>query len=438
MKLKKGVLVIGGGAAGMAAALKLASNGYSVTIYERRASLGGRLSNEEDRARPSILWGWYATTRSLFTSIGRIGELKQAHSASLTFLLPDGRRVRVPRPFLPGALRMLSGLGRFRGLPIGDRWRLLNGLERSWEEGQLLAPDLDGRPVTDWLTEMGQSEQAIQQVWTPLCRFLIGEEARLTSAAAFLDALRRCWLSARKSSAIRIPRHDLHRLLIEPARVQLDRLGVRIEHDTVEQLRCDAQRLTAAHLARGGAVSADWYIAAVPARSLTPLLPERAVTRFSYFQQLAQLRDTPAITVSLRPDRLALGPEVTLLPERPFHWAVIRPGLAAEPARVSLTSVGQSELLGEDDEKLRRLATHELSRALGRQLPVEITSWAISRQTEAFLSLRPGSAALRPLPQSPFSNFLLAGDWTDTGLPPSLESAILSGERCADAIMAKS
>ncbi len=60
----------------------------------------------------------------------------------------------------------------------------------------------------------------------------------------------------------------------------------------------------------------------------------------------------------------------------------------------------------------------------------------IVREPQAFLSLRPGTASLRPLPQSPFPNLFLAGDWTDTGLPATLESAILSGDRCAEAIVA--
>jgi uncharacterized protein with NAD-binding domain and iron-sulfur cluster len=433
--MRKRVLIIGAGAAGLSAAVRLAANGYSVTICERSASLGGRLSYEAEGDRASVLWGWYVATESMLRRSGMPAELTQEHSAPLTFLFPDGRHVRVPRPMLPGPLRLFSGLGRFTGLPLSDRWRLLNRLEQRWEQETLVPPDLDGRSAMDWLVEMGQSEKASRQVWTPLSRFLIGQEPGSASAATFLAALRRCWLTARRASALRIPRRDLHSLLVEPARETLGRLGVRIQHDAIEQLRCDAHRVTAAHTAGGLSISVDWYIAAVPSRSLTPLLPERAVTRFSYFQQLAQLRDTPALTVSLTPHRLDLKPEVKLLSARPFHWIVTRPELDKEPARISLIAVGVHELLEEDDDTLRRLAIDELSRAV--RVPIEVRSWAINRQHEAFLSLRPGTAALRPLTQSPFSNFLLAGDWTDTGLPPNVESAILSGERCADAIMAK-
>jgi uncharacterized protein with NAD-binding domain and iron-sulfur cluster len=433
MSSKRKVIVIGGGAAGLAAALKLAANDYTVTIVEKSGRLGGRLSLDAD-PHPQLLWGWYASTKALLLRLDTINQLSSAPAAVLTLLFTDGRLARVPRPLLPRALRLVSGLARFSGLPTADRWRFLNRLEQRWERGELAPPDLDSRTAADWLGEMGQSQQAIEEAWTPLCRFLIGERPTLASAASFMDMLRR-WLSSRESSAIRIVQPDLHALLVQPATEHLRQLGVAIRQEAVEQLRCDAQRVIGATLRGGEELTADWYIATISATSLRPLLPERAVTRFSYFQQLAQLSMTPVVTVSLTLAGSYRRPEIRMLTGRPFHWMVLEPERHTQRTRVSLRVVGEASLLGEPDEKLRQLAGDDVTRAVGSRS--DGAGGTVYRDVEGFLSLRPGTAALRPLAQSPFSNFLLAGDWTDTGLPPNLESAVLSGERCAAAIMTK-
>jgi uncharacterized protein with NAD-binding domain and iron-sulfur cluster len=340
-----------------------------------------------------------------------------------------------------------------------DRWRLLNEIERRWEHGEVLPVDLDTRTARDWLLGMGQSEEALRIVWTPLIRFLIGQDPAVTSAAAFSDVVRRCFFSGWKNSRLSMPGTNARTWFVEPACQKLKQLGGTVRYDSrVEHLRCDAQRVTTAYLIGGETLSADWYVAAVPARSLTPLLPERAVTRFSYFQQLGQLHETPALIVQCQLDQSILGksgedgskwasararepfstPQVRLLSEGRFHWALIRP-TATRGLRIALVATQASDLLGRDDAELTTLAATELAGTMAdpRLETHRMNECLISRQPGAFLSLRPGTAALRPLQQSPFSNLLLAGDWTDTGMIPGLESAILSGERCADAIMAK-
>jgi uncharacterized protein with NAD-binding domain and iron-sulfur cluster len=436
--MKRRVLVIGGGPAGLSAALSLCRNGYAVTILEARRELGGRLvcaPNDE----MSIQWGWHRATRAALQHLGTLATFAQLPPGQFSCLLPGQRPTKLHPSWLPGPLGLIFGLGGFMALPWMDRWRLLSEIERRWEHGAVLSTDLDTRTAWDWLLEMGQSEQALRTVWTPLTRFLIGQDAAITSASAFIDTVRRCFFSGRKGSRLSMSAANARTWFVEPARRELKRLGATLRCDSpVEQLRCDAQRLTTAYLLRGEALSADWYVAAVPARSLTALLPERAVTRFSYFQQLGQLQETPALIVQCQLDYRTIAPQVRLLSEGPFHWMLIRP-TAREDTQVALVATQASELLRRDDAELQRLAIAELPLAVAALgVPIhQAKEWLISRKPDAFLSLRPGTAVLRPLQQSPFSNFLLAGDWTDTGLTPSLESAILSGERCAEAIMAK-
>jgi uncharacterized protein with NAD-binding domain and iron-sulfur cluster len=436
---KKRVVVIGGGPAGLTVALRLSANGYTVTLLERRAEVGGRLLTDSQETIPPVIWGWHSATRSLLQTLGAHDRLHS--SSTLRILLPDGRGRRVYRPWLPGLVRVFTTVASFTGLPLADRWRLLNRLEKRWEHAEDTDSDvatlLDGRTAAAWLTDMGQSEAAIRQAWDPISRFLVGEQTDVISAAAFTSALWQC-VSSRSHGRIALLHRSIRLSLLDPLLERLRRADVAIQPETsAEQIRCDAQRVTAIQLANGQTLSADWFVSAVPFRQLAPLLPERAVTRFSYFQQLGQLCDAPTLVLHLWVPQGSLLPRVILLSERPFHWMVIRPDPAGSHTQVTCVVTGRSPVLELDDARLRDLACAEVVRAVPQLSGVTPSRFTIVRDSGAMLLVQPGTAALRPLQQSPFLNFMVAGDWTDTGIPPSLESAIRSGERCADAIMAK-
>ena len=431
-------MIIGGGTAGLTVALNLSRHGYAVTVLEAGSELGGRvLSAPTDTM--SILWGWQRATRTLLESIGRPLASPQYRHVALSLVRPNQQRRRLRQPWLPGALGLLSGLGGLMALSWKDRWRLLNHIERRWEHGELLPADLETRTASDWLMDMGQSEPAVQRVWSPLIRFLLGQDASRTSAAAFTGAVRRSFLSTWRGARLWMPEEHVRDWFLGGMRQELERLGVIIQYNAVvEHLRCDAHKVTSVHLTGGEKQSADWYVAAVPPRVLTGVLPERAVTRFSYFQQLGQLQLSPVLIAQFLVPSPAISPEVRIFSHGPFHWALLR---SASPTclQVAMVATDTSELFGLDDTAVAAQARTELFGAIGDLVGqrAQPGTCQLVRQPNGFLSMRPGTAALRPLQQSPFSNFLVAGDWTDTGLSPSVESAVVSGERCAEAIMAK-
>lgn len=442
--MKRDVLIIGGGPAGLAAAIRLSERSYGVTLLEQRSELGGRLiqadSGAGHDALPLVLMGYQQATLSFLKTLGTANLVQSGRHLRLEFLLPDRRIVRLPRPFAPAPAHAILGFLAFRGLPFSDRFRFLNWLERTWEGDLPLPADLESRTADEWLISSSQSGVARAQAWGPLTRFLIGEEPARVSAAMLIATLSRCFLVARHNSSLAIPSSGIHDLLVEPAQEKLKRAGARIVLEaTVEQIRFNSHCITGVRLRTGECLTADWYLAALPHRQLTPLLPERALTRFAYFQQLTRLCDIPALAIHLRLERPIPAPKVLLLAGRPFHWLVSRTGGIAETRlrTVSLVATGQSGLHGRPDQELLELALHEIADIFPSPVKTRAEEYRIVRAPQAFLSVGPGTNTLRPLQQSPFPNLLLAGDWTDTGLPPTLESAILSGNLCADAIADK-
>ncbi len=442
--MKRTVLIIGGGPAGITAALRLSEHGYVVTLLEQRFELGGRLissseSAESTDAIPPVVLGCHKATLSLLETLGTARQVRFSNRLRFEFLLSGGRLVPLRRPWLPGPLHAMLGLATFPGLPLRDRWRVLAFLERTWEGDPELPLDLGSRTANDWLTEFGQSKEARSHLWSPLARFLLGDDLTVVSAATFARMLSHCFLSARHHTGLAIPIGGIRSLLLTPASERLTQSGATIRLGiSVNQIRFDAHRVTGIQLQSGSPLVADWYVAALPHRRLCSLLPESALTNYSYFEQLTRLTDSPAVTVHLWMGSTRPAPRLVLLAGRTYHWMVSR--AFGESGRqgtiVSLVATGLSGWLDRPDQDLLKSALDDAGDCLPTAVGAKVADSRIVREPQAFLSLRPGTASLRPLPQSPFPNLFLAGDWTDTGLPATLESAILSGDRCAEAIVA--
>jgi squalene-associated FAD-dependent desaturase len=437
------VLIIGGGAAGLAAATRLAAKNYTVTLLEQRDRLGGRLlagGSGADRldALPPVLMGHHRATLALLNELGTADRASLSNDLRLEFLLPGGRLVSLMQPWLPAPFQTIAGLLLFEGLPFADRWRLLDVIERSWEGDPALPPNLDQRSAEDWLAERGQSERARADVWAPLARFLLGDDPATVSAAALISTVTRCFLSARRHARLAVPEESLQTLLLQPLADRLARSGGTIRYQTAAVLiQVEGERVTGLRLRDGTTLTADHYLLAVPHERVTALLPERVLTHFAYFQQLTRLSDSPALAVHLRIDQALQAPRVVLFARRTFHWLAGRPSPDRSGTIVSVVATGRPELAVRTDQELTELALRELVYAYPGTDAGKLLASRVVREPRAFLTLSPGARVLRPLPQSPFHNLYMGGDWTDTGLPATLESAIVSGTNCANLIAAR-
>lgn len=436
--MKPTALVVGNTLAGLTTALRLGQRGYAVTLIEhaepRDRSFPGHTSGEN--ALPLVLMGCHTATLSLLETLGRSNRLSSDERIAFELLRSNHRLVRLRRPPLPAPLDALAGLAIFAGMPVRDRWRFLMWVERTWEQDPALPIDLDSHTAEAWLRGIGQSELARAHVWTALSRFLLGDDVKTVSAAALLTMLMRCFLGGRRHSQLAIPLLSVDQLLYQPMREVLSRMGVSFNTGGADRVIFKTQGVTGIQMKGGDTLTADWYIVALPHRHVTPLLPERVLTRFSYFQHIEALVDTPAVAVHLRIDQPIHSPRVLLLAGRTFHWMCLKPAADLKQTHLSCVMTGQYEL-DRSDEDLLRCAGEDLQSALPAFSNAPRISHHIVRSPHACLSMRPGMTAHRPLPQSPFPNLFLAGEWTDTGLPSNVESAVVSGNYCAHAIMDK-
>ncbi len=426
------VLVLGAGLTGLAVAHFLNRQGYRVTLLDHPDWQDSYGMNPTDAA--PVLFGRHQATWHLLRSIERTIPPQPDRTVPLEFLLPTGRIAAYQSTHLPGALQWMTSLFSFHGLSWHDRWTLFSHLEQIWEQAESLPADLDNRLANEWLTSIGQSQEARQSIWNPLILWLTGNELECLSAAVFVRQLSTLLLGRTMDARLTFLHGFVADRFLGPLREAVQRQHAQIlTSSQTPELRFGPDGVTGVRLHDGSVLQAQWYVAALSHRTLLPLLPERLLTRYAYFAQISELETLPQTTVQFARRSTTASPRLLLLADRPFHYLTVGPYGAAE-IRYRLSAIGDPALMELDDDQLTSLGRTELGRLAPEIRQEDIHSVEINRLSQAALSLKPGAALLRPIQQSPVDNLLLAGAWTDTGWPANIESAIVSAQRCAEII----
>ena len=380
---------------------------------------------------PSSILGCHHATWALLRSLGILCTPSLFAESTLEFLLPDGRLARYPKTRFPTPLQQLLTIGRFAGLSRAERWKLLSWLEQLWEGSLDLAPDLEHRTARHWLESLEYSRTSLQFVWSPLGEWLAGNDLGHLSADAFIMALKPFFLSGASNSRIWVPRQPWDRLLVEPITTLLSKHGATLTAQAAAvRFEFQDDRMSGVRLRDGNILHADWYVSAVAPSKLTPLLPERWLTRYAFFQHIVDLDKLSCTVIQARTGKRLPTPRHILTGAGPFPWVACMPsdrngGLLARLA------VPQGRIVNDSEQDVSVLfrSLHLLN---GDD---HLTGFSQQESPTPLLSLSPGTKVRRPIQQSPIANLVIAGAWTDTGWPVNLESAIVSGERCAAIIL---
>jgi len=440
------VVIVGGGFAGMAAAVRLAERGTPALLLEQRARLGGRAYSLRDPGSADVLdngqhvlTGACVEALALFRALGSDGLLRVQRGLRIDYLDAAGAGFTLRCPPLPSPLHLLAGLLGLTALPLRDRIAALR--VGAALRGAALDPGLDDVTVEAWLDRLGQPESVRRALWRPLALAILNEATEQASALPLARTLAESFLGSRDRSVMILPGSGLsclYEAALPPflaARGGSMRCGaraVRIETDGGAP-----ERVVVVSLADGTRLAASRVIAAVPHRALPPLLPAPLAAR-EPFRSLARLGGAPIVSVHLWLDR-----EVTALPfvallGTEVQWAFNRRALADDVSGHLVTLVHSAAYAAADRpaEELAAAALADLRRVLPEARAARLLRSRVIKERHATFSPRPGTDRLRPGPRTTVAGLFLAGDWTATGLPSTIEGAVRSGNRAADALLA--
>ena len=441
MESSKHVIIIGGGLAGLSAAVRLAESGFRITLLERRPYLGGRASSypvspssEElvDNCQHVLL----KSCTNLIDFYRRIDSYRNiTFFDRIPFLDERARLSFLKGSILPAPLHMLPSFLRFKPLEWKDRFRVMYALSGMLRERQNLQ-NLDGISMLDWLQKHKQTDRTIEAFWRVVLVSALNEDIEVVSARygiqAFLDGV----LKQKKAFHVGIPSVPLSRLYTEPS---LKFLG---ERNAGIRLRCQVKSIEVhdslvqrIELKEGAPLAADYYVSSVPPDVLLRLLPESVVNSMEVFGNLRQLQSSPITAVYLWLDRKVTDLEYAALPGRQLQWMFNKSPDRNGASQLGLVVSASRKLLPLGRSEILEQAVRELKEIFPAARQAEVVRGVVIKEPFATFSCRTGSDALRPDQQTPIRNLFVAGDWTRTGWPPTMEGAVRSGYRCAELIL---
>lgn len=431
------VIVVGAGFAGLSAAVRLARRGARVLVVEERRRLGGRASAFADPETGEVvdngqhaLFGCYHETFAFLREIGTEGDVRLEERLDLEIVDRRGQRSRLSSASLPPPLHLVGGLLRWPALGWSDKIAALRaglalrGLSHRDRAGR------DQQTVNEWLRAHGQTPRLSEVLWEPLAVAALNQSPDVAAAGPFVEVLARMFNGSRRDAAIGLPMKPLDQLYAEPARRWLEDAGhqlrigaparLLVEGPRAVGVEIDGERTVAGHVVS----SVPWFAFPAFAASV-PALADLSVSA-------GAMRASPIVTVNLWLDRPVTDAPFVGLPGRTFQWVFDKGRLFGEAwAHLSLTSSGAEDIVGWTNDALVALALRELAEALPAAASASVRRSTAVRERRATFSLAPGEPP-RPGVDTPVEGLFLAGDWTDTGLPATIEGAVVSGHRAAE------
>jgi squalene-associated FAD-dependent desaturase len=437
--LQKSVTVVGAGIAGMSAACALADAGFRVQLVDRRGYLGGRASSYLHPGVGEVIDNCqhvlFGCCTNLIGFYRRIGSSDRIHwTSKMTMIEPGGRQSQLKSSQLPAPLHGLPSFLAAHAFSLQDKL----SLARAFQALLRPVPSDSTENLGAWLQRHGQSRGALERFWQLVIASALNASIESIAMPYAAKVIRELFMNSAEAGSMGMSTVPLSKLY-DPAIAYLaDHGGCTLLQTFVEGAAWDKEHEQWIIRTRKGELTSDYLVVALPFEGMQQLLPNMPATDNTpkLADQILRHQHSPICSVHLWFDREITELEHAVLLNRNIHWLYNQSRLQHRQGvhYVELVISASKSFAELKREETIALALHELAEFFPRVKDSQLQKAALVKEVHATFCVTPGIDAARPAAQSPWPNCFLAGDWTATGWPSTMESAARSGHLAAEAL----
>jgi len=442
------IVIIGGGIAGLAAAVRLAEHEVPVTLVETSKKLGGRAASFTDPTTGDTLDNCQHVLMRCCTNLvdlyQRLGvEDHIDWRRTLYFADRQGHLDTLTADDLPAPLHMLRPMLAFNTLTFGDKIAVMRGMLGLLQVSRTARHRHDSETFADWLAHHRQPRKAIDRFWAPVVTSACNETPERVAASYAIQVFQEGFLYDTHNYEMGVPTVPLTELYA-PAQQRIEQAGGHVMLGaSADQLLYDESdnRVTYLRLSDHQEVTGRAFISALPPDRLARILPEGIAKHDTRLGSLDQFTFSPIVGIHLflrtKDNTPIMDQPHMVLMDGQVQW-VFNKGVNDGVQHLHAVISAAHDLVEQDADAITSTAVSELREALPEARGAELTHSRVIKEKHATFSAQPGVSAIRPScePAGGVSNLYLAGDWVDTGWPATMESAVRSGYAAAAAVLA--
>jgi squalene-associated FAD-dependent desaturase len=452
------VVIVGGGLAGLAAACDLSDQGVKVTLLERRPYLGGKVYSFMDDDVGPVDNGQHIFLRCCTAYIAflkRLGVLDRTTlqpTLNIPVIGKDGRTSFLRRSPLTPPFHLALSIARYRHLSFMEKLSALKPVlaMRNMRYAELVG--LDDIDFATWLKQHGQDDAAIAHLWDLIVLPAMNDASSRVSAEQAIMVFQEAFLGEGDAADVGLAQVDLSSLCYREASAYIEGHGGRVLLGAnAGYLEGGTQGIGAVHTHGGEVIQGDAYIAAVPPQDLLSLL-SKEVALDPFFSPAARLKTSPIVNLHLWFDAPVTNLQFAAYLDSYIQWVFAKPAstigmdgpeqgrsethhMAARGQHIVVSLSGAHRYINMPKEDLYALLLLDLQERIPAARAAHVVHHVIVQERDATFTPEPGSAAWRLPSRTPIHNLYLAGAWTDTGWPATMEGAVRSGTFAAREVL---
>jgi|WetSurMetagenome_2_1015567.scaffolds.fasta_scaffold05485_2 hydroxysqualene dehydroxylase len=435
--MAKSVIIIGGGIAGLASAVFLNKKGFKVRVYEASPKWGGRTYSYFDFERniyldngQHILAGWYENTFEYIKIIGTYEKLKLNKYLNLVFYNREKKRYKFKCSNLPGVYSLLSGILKFKGFNFNDKVKFFK-IKNLFKYSENYLKNIN---TAELLDELHQTDNLKKYFWYPLIFAAFNTIPENVSGDLFVKLIKK-GTELNENMSIILSDCNLNEIFINSAVDYLKKNSVQLETGMgIKKINFSGNKVQDIEIISGEKVFADYYISAIPYFSIENIVDKNNYSK--YFYNTGKLKSSTIISVHLffeKDIELKSGDEMIGLIDTVVQWVFVK---SKKHLCIVISGADfiENNLTEKTNEEIFKICVNDLKFCLYGFDENDIAGFRVIKEKRATFIPCVGSENYRMEQKSIITNLFIAGDWTDTGYPATIEGAVKSAKICADLI----